>query len=71
MMEIKIKVPPNVSKEAAKRIAEVVVSRLNELKWVNEILKDSKLTEDDAIELGRNVKRRRGEYLEKRYISGG
>ncbi|ADC66487.1 conserved hypothetical protein [Ferroglobus placidus DSM 10642] len=70
-MEIKIKVPPNVSEEVAKRIAEIVVGRIDELRWVNELLKNSELTEDDAVELGRKAKKGRGEYLEKRYISGG
>ncbi|MDK2781499.1 MAG: hypothetical protein PWR13_527 [Archaeoglobi archaeon] len=70
-MEIKIRVPPNVSEEVAKRIAEIVVDRINELKWVNELLENSELTEDDAIELGKKAKKGRGEYLEKKYISGG
>ncbi len=70
-MEIKIRVPPNVNEEVARRIAEIVIGRINELKWVNELLKNSELTENDAIELGRKAKKSRGEYLEKKYISGG
>ena len=69
-MEIRIRVPPNVSEEVARHIAEIVVGRINELRWVNEVLKNSELTEDDAIELGGKAKKGRGEYLEKRYISG-
>ena len=38
-MEIKIRVPPNVNEEVARRIAEIVIGRINELKWVNELLK--------------------------------
>jgi len=67
-MEIRIKVPQNVSEELARLIAETIVSRLSELRWVNEVLKNSDLTEEDALELGRRAKRGRGEHLE--YISG-
>ncbi len=70
-MEIKIRVPPNVNEEIARRLAEVVIGRINELKWVNELLENSELTEDDAIELGRKAKEGRGVYLEKKYISSG
>ncbi len=70
-MEIKIRVPPNVNEEVARRLAKVVIGRINELKWVNELLENSELTEDNAVELGRKAKKGRGKYLEKKYISGG
>ncbi len=68
-MDIKIKVPQNVSEEVAKLIAEAILSRLNKLELVNDLLKNSELTENDALELGRRAKRGRREHLEK-YISG-
>jgi len=68
-MEISIRVPQNVSEEVAKLIAEVILSRLNELELVNDLLKNSEITEDDALELGKMAKKGRREHLEK-YISG-
>ncbi|AIY90173.1 hypothetical protein [Geoglobus acetivorans] len=70
-MEIRIKVPQNVSEELAKLIAETIASRLSELRWVNEVPKSSELTEEDALELGRRTKKGRGEHFERKYISGG
>lgn len=69
-MDIKVKLPSNVKKESAKLIAETIVNRLNELGMINEILKNSELTEKDALKLGRKAKKGRGAYLAKKYLSG-
>ncbi|MCD6372952.1 MAG: hypothetical protein J7L37_05340 [Thermococcus sp.] len=60
-----------MDEKLAKLIAEVIVTRLENLERVNELLKNSELTEEGAIELGRKAKKGRGEYLERKYSSRG
>lgn len=71
MGNIVLRVPPTVDEKLAKLIAETIVSRLESLERVNELLKNSELREEEAIELGRKAKAGRGEYLERKYSSSG
>jgi len=71
MAEIKIKIP-DVDDESLKRfsiIAERAVlqewRREELLKLSNELLKESKLTEEEALELGRKMKEGRFKKLEE------
>ncbi len=67
MGNIVVKVPPTVDEKLAKLIAKAIVHRLESLERVNELLKNSELTEEEVIELGRKAKAGRGEYLERKY----
>ena len=60
-----------MDEKLAKLIAKAIVHRLESLERVNELLKNSELTEEEAIELGRKAKAGRGEYLERKYSSRG
>jgi len=71
MGNIVVKVPPTVDEKLAKLIAKAIVGRLESLERVNELLKNSELTEEEAIELGRKAKAGRGEYLERKYSPRG
>ncbi|GAB6101603.1 hypothetical protein JCM16138_08260 [Thermococcus atlanticus] len=70
MADIVVKVPPTVDERVADLIAEAISKRLKSLAYVNEILMNSELTEEDAIELGRKAKKGRGRYLERKYSFG-
>jgi len=63
-VEIVVKVPEGVPKEVVERIVEREVERLRIRKMIEEILKNSELTEEDAIELGRIAKKGRGKVLD-------
>ena len=67
MADIVVKVPPTVDERVAGLIAEAIFRRLRSLAYVNEILMNSELTEEDAIELERKAKKGRGRYLERKY----
>jgi hypothetical protein len=69
--DIVVKVPPNMDKKLAELIAKTISERLKTLARLNEMLKNSELSEEDAIELGRKAKMGRGEYLGRRYSSRG
>jgi len=69
MGNIVVKVPPTVDEKLAKLIAKAIIHRLESLERVNELLKNSELTEEEAVELGRKAKAGRGEYLERKYSS--
>ena len=56
-----------MNEKLAELIAKTISERLKTLARVNEILKHSELSDEDAIELGRRAKKGRGEYLEERY----
>ena len=71
MGNIVVKVPPTVDEKLAKLIAKAIVGRLESLERVNELLKNSELTEEEAIELGRKAKAGRGEYLGRKYSPRG
>ncbi|WP_258083882.1 hypothetical protein [Thermococcus thermotolerans] len=71
MGNIVVKVPSSVDEKLAELIAKTITARLKSLEKANELLKNSELTEEDAIELGRKAKAGRGEYLERRYSSRG
>ncbi|WP_461865044.1 hypothetical protein [Thermococcus sp.] len=71
MGDIVVKVPPTVDEKLAGLIARAISERLKSLARVNEILKDSELSEEDALELGRKARKGRGEYLERKYSTGG
>jgi len=64
---IVVKVPPGVDDRIALLIARTISERLRTLVEINEALKESTLSEEDAVELGRLAKKGRGKYLEKRY----
>ena len=71
MGEIKIKIP-DVDEESLKRLSIVAERavlqewrREEMLKLSNELLKESKLIEEDALELGRKMKKRRFEKLKE------
>ncbi|WP_206204575.1 hypothetical protein [Thermococcus sp. 21S7] len=51
MGSIVVRVPPTVDEKLAKLIAKAIVGRLESLERVNELLKNSELTEEEAIEL--------------------
>ncbi|ASJ03322.1 hypothetical protein A3L09_08660 [Thermococcus profundus] len=71
MGDIVVKVPPNVDEKLAGLIAETILERLKTLARLNEMLNNSELSEEEAVELGRKAKTGRGEYLERRYSSRG
>ncbi|ASJ05055.1 MULTISPECIES: hypothetical protein [Thermococcus] len=71
MGNIVLKVPPTVDEKIAKLIAETIAHRLESLERINQLLKNSELTEDEAVELGRKAKAGRGEYLERKYSPRG
>jgi len=71
MGEIKIKIP-DVDEESLKRLSIVAERavlqewrREEMLKLSNELLKESKLTEEEALELGRKMKEGRFEKLKE------
>ncbi|WP_238516249.1 hypothetical protein [Thermococcus gammatolerans] len=66
---IVVKVPQGVDDRIALLIARTISERLKTLVEINEALKDSRLSEEDAVELGRLAKKGRGKYLERRYSS--
>ncbi|MFA4702067.1 hypothetical protein [Pyrococcus kukulkanii] len=59
---ITIMIPDDIDEETFKRIVEGIARRLiiskRRLEELNKILKNSELTDEDAIELGRLVKKR-------------
>ena len=71
MVEIVVKIPEKVeldTSELARGVEEFVRLRMVRdllLERLNELLKDSKLTEEDALELGRMVKKGRFEKLKQ------
>jgi len=71
MAEIVVKIPEKVeldTSELARGVEEFVRLRMMRdllLERLNELLKNSKLTEKDALELGRMVKRGRFEKLKQ------
>jgi hypothetical protein len=71
MAEIVVKIPEKVeldTSELARGVEEFVKLRMMRdllLQRLNELLKDSKLTEEDALELGRMVKAGRFERLKQ------
>ena len=71
MGDILVRVPPTVDEKIADLIAKTISERLKSLARVNELLKDSELSEEDALELGRKAKKGRGEYLERKYSLSG
>ncbi|WP_297535294.1 hypothetical protein [Thermococcus sp.] len=62
---IVVKVPQGVDDRIALLIASS--ERLKAIVEINEALKESTLSEEDAIELGRLAKKGRGKYLERKY----
>ncbi len=71
MGDIVVKVPPTVDEKLASLIARAISERLKSLARVNELLKDSELSEEDALELGRKAKKGRGKHLERKYSPSG
>jgi len=69
--DIVVRVPPTVDEKIADLIAKTISERLKTLAMVNELLKDSELSEEDAIDLGRRAKKGRGKYLERKYSLSG
>ena len=65
MGSIVVKVPQGVDDRIALLIASS--ERLKAIVEINEALKESTLSEEDAIELGRLAKKGRGKYLERKY----
>jgi len=71
MVEIVVKIPEKVeldTSELARGVEEFVRLRMMRdlfLERLNELLKNSKLTEEDALELGRMVKQGRFEKLKQ------
>ena len=66
-----VEVPPTVDEKLASLIARAISERLKSLSIVNELLKNSELSDEDAIKLGRKAKKGRGEYLERKYSPSG
>lgn len=66
-----VRVPPTVDEKIADLIAKTISERLKTLAMVNELLKNSELSEEDAIDLGRRAKKGRGKYLEGKYSLSG
>lgn len=62
MKTITINIPEEVDEKTFKKIVEGIVNRLlkskERLKELDEILKESELTDEDAVELGRLLKKR-------------
>ncbi|NJF25525.1 hypothetical protein [Thermococcus sp. Bubb.Bath] len=69
MGDIVVRVPLSVDEKLADLIAKTISERLKTPARLNEMLKNSELSEEDAVELGRKAKMGRGEYLGGRYFS--
>ena len=71
MGDIVVRVPPTVDEKIADLTARAISERLKTLAMVNELLKDSELSEEDAIDLGRRAKKGSDKYLERKYSLSG
>jgi hypothetical protein len=60
MLTVAIRIPEGADVEFAKGLAKLVEKRLAELMELNEILKDSELTDEDIAEISREIGARRG-----------
>jgi len=65
MPTVAIRIPDGVDVEFAKGLAKLVEKRLEELRELNELLKNSELTDDDIEIIVEEIGRRRRAFFEK------
>jgi len=64
MPTVAIRVPDGVDVEFAKGLVKLVEKRLTELRELNELLKDSELTDEDIERISEEIGKRRRAFFE-------